>query len=463
MRGDLDKIIARIPFLFMFQSSSTERAMRRSVTDITELDQGNAVETTPGPEVPESDKRRTRHGVAERHLHHPDRGGTIRAIEFRENKEPIKVASLQEAFRQARDEMDARIVGRFGKDGLFPMNKHAPEHSLEEVEGGTAQVLETVNKSLVEFYGSEEKARQDPAYSSVESRLFASLLARTHDSVQNHILINDPNGNEVMQRYRGAEGADVSEQVGDPKTGNRAAVLDAEMNQFKLHGNERDSANELVAHLKRYQYQDGKPVFSEEKLATIRPDIAATYPNFSFSPDTGLKVFQPYLDAKINPNLTITGFALAHADLRFLLAQKGSKGFEDGGDAELRETKPWIFKMAEAGIEGAPEKNVRQAVHEILGWFDTQVSFAKWQKTLIEESINTDETIKRSPAAEKIRENLRGLFQLAPGASFDQNIEQTKARAARMREQYKALLDSPQVMDSAARVQVSKLIGEIAG
>jgi hypothetical protein len=255
---------------------------------------------------------------------------------------------------------------------------------------------------------------------------------------------------------------DVSEQTGDPKGGFRSTVLAEEMDRYAIRGNEYESAEELLNHLQRYQYEDGRPVFSEEALASIHPDIAATYPNFTFHPETGLKVFQPYLSAELNPDKTIAGFAIAHADLRSLLAQESPKGFEDGGDAELRETKPWMFTLLEKGFEDASDKQLRQCVQETLGWLDTQIGFASWQKKLLIESIATDATIAQSPYAGRIRARMHELFRLAPGEAFDRNIESAKRRAQRTRERYQDLLATDRALGEDGRTRVLRLLMEVS-
>lgn len=386
--------------------------------------------------------------------------GTIRKITFKESREAIEVGSFEEAIEKAGAEIDARVEVRFGKDGKVPMHKHSPDHSTEEVEGGATRMLEVVNKALVEAYGSVDRARKDPAYSSPEQIGLTRLMAKVHDSVQNHILIKDPNGHQIMQRYRGAEGLDPSEQSGDPKAGNRAPTLVQEMADHKLGGNEKDSADELVEHLKRYRYPDGSTVFTKEQLAAVRPNVAATYPNFRFSPDTGLKVYQPYLDRSINPELTIAGVAIAHADLRVLLAQDSSKGFENGGDAELRESKPWIGALVKNDLRKADPKEIRQAVKEALSWLDDQIGFAKWQKVLVTESIDTDAAIHKSLFAENIQRSLREFFKLGQGDSFDKNIERCKIRAMSIRGTYQDLIDPAVELNEANRSRALRLLTE---
>lgn len=364
--------------------------------------------------------------------------GTIQMIRFTEAPTPIIVDSYTNALRTCEHEIRARLDMRFGEQGLLPMSKHAPEHSQHEVEAGTIQILNVINNTLVQAYGSREQASSDPAYTKPENVAFAAVVALTHDSVQNHILTKDANKNMIMQRYRGAYGNDRSEQVGDPASGFRSEALEQEMRDHQIPGNERASADELYAHLQRYRYGNGEVVFSDAQLKSIGPDIAATYPNFAFT-DGKLKVFQPYLDSTMNPDVSLRGFAIAHADLRFLLRQAEFSAFKDGGDAELRETKPWIFATEGDVAQTFSSEQIQQASKEIIGWMQTQVGFAQWQKQLVEESIAQFSGIHASPKAAEIREALKEFFCLVPGEAFDRNIEAARTRADAIRKKYEQL------------------------
>lgn len=385
--------------------------------------------------------------------------GTIQMIRFTETPTSIIVDSYTNALRTCEHEIRARLDMRFGEQGLLPMSKHAPEHSQHEVEAGTIQILNVINNTLVQVYGDREQASQDPAYTKPEDVAFAAVVALTHDSVQNHILTKDPNKNTVMQRYRGAFGSDRSEQVGDPASGFRSETLEQEMRDHQIPGNERASTEELHAHLLRYRYGNGEAVFSEAQLKSIGPDIAATYPNFTFT-DGKLKVFQPYLDSAINPDISLRGFAIAHADLRFLLRQADFAGFKDGGDAELRETKPWIFANGGDVAQTFSKEQIQQASKEIIGWMQTQVGFAQWQKQLVEESIAQFPVIQASPKAAEIREALTSFFCLAPGDAFDRNIEAARKRAEDTRKNYGAL-ESGELPEDRQRDDFKKLLAEV--
>ena len=393
--------------------------------------------------------------------------GEIRRVHFEEPATPIVARDFMDAVSLAGREIEARVNRRFGgeADGAkneYALSKHAPEHSTEEVEVGTIAILSEINQTLIRAYGSEAAAAHDPAYSSQEQLALAGLMAKVHDSVQDGIIIKDPNGHRILQRYRGAMGADASEQVGDPATGKRSETVEREMEQFGIKGNERASADELVGHLKRYQNAQGEPIFSEEQMATIAPDIAATYPNFQFRPDTGLKVFQPYLDKTINPHMTMAGFALAHADLRFLLAQQTTERFFEGGDAELRETKPWIFEDMRSSLDQISAQEMQQAAKEIIGWVKTQIGFAEWQKKLMIQSLQEDANIAASPHAETIRAALAAQFQLGPGEAFDRNIAATVKRADEVARSFEDLTRVSHV-DEHTRSHFLALLNTVSG
>ncbi len=309
---------------------------------------------------------------------------------------PEIVDGEKKALSRIRDNFGTILEERFGENGKI---EKLPFHNIEHSSG----VAEAAKELL------EKIKEADPSLVTESDIILVQIEAMGHDLVQGATLEDG----KPRQRHRGAKEEDIP---GDLKE--RGVI-----------GNERESAMEVLREMGRYKYPDGAPVFpvdNQEFRQEIMDDIAATYPDFAFAqlPDgeNALKVFQPYLLSKSS----LRAFALATADLRGEAGSKPESGsFPRGGDAEFREMYPGIAKELAGGSENISKERRADIAEMILNWKKTQPGFAKWQKVLFLESIDSNKIINSSPKKEEIK---KMLLELLPPENFDRNIGEALAK-----------------------------------
>ena len=343
--------------------------------------------------------------------------------------EKIVVKDRKEAVSKILETFKQRLKDRFtfeGRDKNSPefqeyMDFHGPEHSEEGVMKGSEEFLRVVQSI-------------DPNLVSDEDIDLTKIKALGHDLVQKAITNIPPQ----RMRVRGAEadGSDIPANV-RPHLESGQAV-----------GNEWASAQEVVDELKRYVLPDGTSVFSDDEIKTVHDDISLTFPDFNFSklPDgtPALEIFQPNLmpdQGIVNPpkdiaddpeklkqwkenfeekfyklldrshNVTITGLAIASADLRGELASENPEDFGKGGDSEFREINTQLRNELE-DWRGIESKRRAEIVGMVLNWIKTQVGFSKWQRILFMTSVDQNPAINGSPKSEEIKKALFKLYGL---------------------------------------------------
>lgn len=259
--------------------------------------------------------------------------------------------------------------------------------------------------------------------------------ASAHDSV-----LRVANG-EMIRRFRGFFDTDIPPDL--------KKLMEE---QGVTEGNERASANRLLAEMDRYVGPDGKPVFDAATRQTMREAIAATFPDFDFKgtvpehspeleglPDgplpegleryrTGLKAWQPHL----KPESSLVTLALAEADLRGEVAANDPERFRQSGNAEFRELSVGIRRRLERGIENLSQAERTEIAGKILDWTKTQVTFGMWQKVLFWEAIGQNRIINESTKREEIKSALAKAYN----ANFNTSILAAKERYETLEQRY---------------------------
>ncbi|MBI3633209.1 MAG: hypothetical protein HY226_02870 [Candidatus Vogelbacteria bacterium] len=364
-----------------------------------------------------------------------EEGAKIDNVENRKELPKITVQSKEQAVDLVLRSFDMKLKERFTEAGKTMGSKeyqeylafHGPEHS-EKVERWTVKFLETVRAI-------------DPYLVSPDTLRLAKPEARGHDLIQWAMTEQDM---AMRMRARGAEegGKDIPANV----------IAEANKRSIELPGagNERASAEEIVAELRRFIDHNGTPVFNFTN-ESVYNDISMTLPGFNFgdfkdssNPNNpknprlpkasggtigGPVIFQPKLTLDLSSlpedptkwqktledentrEVSITGLAIASADLRGELASDNSEDFRQSGDAEFRETMIGIGREVENWKE-IPQVRREQIAQSILGWKKSQIVFAKWQRIFFITSIDQNKVINSSSKADEIKNALFRTFGL---------------------------------------------------
>lgn len=304
-----------------------------------------------------------------------------------EDPESVVEQREKEALAEAiKTQLRELVDQRFGKEGKESLDYHGPEHSF-----GVAQ-------DAIDLLTMIQEA--DPSLVQDGDILLVELEALAHD-----LVLESNTEGMVRTRDRGAAYEDES---GEMQSSGAADKV----------GNESKSAIELLTLLESMKSENGKELFpvSDPKFrAAVAADIAATYPDFSFHPETGLKVFQPHLKSESS----LRAWALATADLRGVYRRgKDPRGFVQHGDAEFRETRVQLGRDVTAGLEALPPKRKAEIVKDILGWKNTQISFATWQEKLFQQSVAEQGKLKDNSV---LQERLLEQFDFAPAIALAQS------------------------------------------
>ncbi len=302
----------------------------------------------------------------------------------------IEVETREEALQMAEKALQKKLEERYRE---FPF--HNPEHSKDVAEG-SVRFLEFVEKIAPNLVSKEDKE-------------LARLIGFGHDLVQDADTHNSEGVPLPMRvRHRGFGAEDTTGR--------------------KQEGNEYKSAMELLEELRKYENSNGKVFRAEsggELERKIMRGVAVTYPETDMkllisSGFKDLKIFQQYL----GPKSSILDLAIATADLRGPLAADDFEVFRKSGDAEFRELNVATSEEVARGIENISQERRGQIAQSIKNWKNTQISFANWQKTLFEESVNENEMLQK--AGESVIQAIKNAYL----PNMDRNIEETKRIAA---------------------------------
>ena len=368
----------------------------------------------------------------------------------------ITVQNREQAVDLVLRSFDVKLRERFTTEGKNMSSKefqeylafHGPEHS-QKVEETTLKFLETVRNV-------------DPSLISKEDIDMAKIKARGHDLVQKALVAEDL---AMRMRTRGAEesGIDIPANVKAEFTKREVTLPES--------GNERASADEIIKEIQRFVVRgaDGttKPVFEVDPVSVYN-DIALTLPGFNFAaklPDgsVGLEVYQPFLTMDLasvptdeskwqqelekegKREVSITGLAIASADLRGEMASNNPEDFRQSGDAEFREIMTTINREVENWQSIAPDRRA-QIAESIIGWKKSQTSFAKWQRVLFITSVDQNKIINSSEKSNEIKAALFKQFGLPeddsvikkePGqGNFGDNIRYVENEYKRIENEY---------------------------
>lgn len=293
-----------------------------------------------------------------------------------------------------------KIEERYGEKSENSLPFHNERHSegLAENSRNFLETIKEIDSNLV----SEEDFEK------------AKFISFGHDLVQNSTF-NPETG--MIMRHRGFYPDDIP----------------ANLRNVATIGNERASADEMIEAAKKAGLDIGS--------AEIEEAVAATYPNFSFDPEKGLKIYQPYL----RPESSVLTLAIAEGDLRGDLWSENFDVFKNSGNAEFRELNKGISdevkKMAEEGIQMAPERKGAMA-KSILDWTKGQIDFANWQKELFWEAIENNASINKSPKVQEIKEALKEKYLKTIEINAEKAKERYKSLIVGVKEKY-GLSDDP--------------------
>jgi hypothetical protein len=321
----------------------------------------------------------------------------------------IIVESRGEAVGKIKEAFLKRLRERFG-----PENKNLAYHNFEhsrDMAGMARNILGMIHE-------------EDPDLVSAEDIDLVEMEGWAHDSVQEAF-----EEGTMIERWRGYEDSDIT-----PSMKARGVTV----------GNERASANELIAELHRYAHADGSrafPVDDKNWIKAVSEDIGATTPEIAFGaplPDgtPALKISSKYLDAKSS----LRAVALANADLCAPLANPNPEAFAESGKREYRElNRPGIGREIAGGTEKiTPERRIEIA-SGMIGWMSTQSGLGKHERILVHESLNENERLNASPKSARIKERLMNeVFKISEtdDGVFDQNIGAAQKRYEDMEKEY---------------------------
>lgn len=354
------------------------------------------------------------------------REGTPRLITeediLKERRDTVVVANRGEATVQVLQKFKERQKENYP---TLPFH-HGEIEGRPEVEGHPEEVRHNalgLAKILM---------RIDPSLVTKET------LADIADSTGSHDSVLNATYGERLTRFRGFYNFELKDEK---KKQLREVMEKAGI----LKGNERLSAEWLDQELRRYVDEKGEPIFDGPSRDRMRCAIAATFPECDPKariPDaeyekyfregalatedlekyrTGIKIWQPYLDA----DSSMVAFAVAQADLRGAVGSPEPEVFKKSGDAEFRESVLWVGDALKNGTDAiAPEEREKIAA-AIRGWLQSQVTFAMWQKVLFWKAVEENKLINGSAKREEIHKALAERYN----ANFDRNILAAKERA----------------------------------
>jgi hypothetical protein len=319
-----------------------------------------------------------------------------------ENSEESKELTFLEYDKmdEVREVLEKKLEERYGEksDNFLPF--HNREHSMRLAEN-SRDFLKTIQKIDSDLVPAGD----------LET---AGVISWGHDLIQNSTF--NPETGTIM-RHRGFSPDDIPANLRD-KT---------------MVGNEKSSADEII----REAEKTGLKINKEK----VEEAVAATYPNISFDPEKGLKIYQPYLQ----PESSVLTLAVAEGDLRGDLWSENFDVFKNSGNAEFRELNKGITdemkKMAEEGTQVAPERKGMIA-KSILDWTKGQIDFANSQKELFWEAIENNASINKSPRAQEIKEALKEKYLKNIERNAEKAKERHEALIAEFKEKY-GLLDDP--------------------